>query len=67
MKLTAAHDGLPAGTEIQIGFAQAAVQTAPPAPKTTTTATTTDRDDSDRRPSGPAAEDAPGDRRQRRR
>jgi murein DD-endopeptidase MepM/ murein hydrolase activator NlpD len=36
VKLTATHDGLPAGTEIQIGFAQAAVQTAPPAPKTTT-------------------------------
>ena len=39
--LTATHGGLPAGTEIQIGFAQAAVQTAPPAPKSTTTATTT--------------------------
>ena len=40
VKLTAAHDGLPAATEIQIGFAQAAVQTAPPAPKTTTTTPT---------------------------
>ena len=40
VKLTAEHDGLPPGTDIQIGFAQAAVQTAPPAPKTATTATT---------------------------
>jgi murein DD-endopeptidase MepM/ murein hydrolase activator NlpD len=40
VRLTAAHDGLPAGAEIQIGFAQAAVQTPPPAPKVTTTATT---------------------------
>ena len=40
VKLTAVHAGLPAGTEIQIGFAQAAVQTAPPAQKVTTTPTT---------------------------
>ena len=39
--LTAAHGGLPAGTEIQIGFAQAAVQTAPPIEPNTTTASTT--------------------------
>ena len=39
VRLTGAHGGLPAGTEIQIGFAQAAVQTPPPAPKVTTTAT----------------------------
>ena len=29
--LTADHGGLPAGSEIQIGYAEAAVQTAPPA------------------------------------
>jgi murein DD-endopeptidase MepM/ murein hydrolase activator NlpD len=45
--LTADHGGLPAGSEIQIGFAEAAAQTAPSAPSTTTTAeptapTTTD-------------------------
>ena len=39
IQLTATHDGLPAGTEIQVGFAQAAVQTAPPAPSSTTTPT----------------------------
>ena len=38
--LTAAHAGLPAGSEIQVGYADAAVQTAPP-PQTTTAATTT--------------------------
>jgi murein DD-endopeptidase MepM/ murein hydrolase activator NlpD len=41
VKLTAAHNGLPPGTEIQIGFAQAAVQTAPPVPKTATATTET--------------------------
>ncbi len=41
VKLTAEHDGLPPGTEIQVGFAQAAVQTAPPAPKTATATTQT--------------------------
>jgi murein DD-endopeptidase MepM/ murein hydrolase activator NlpD len=41
LKLTADHGGVPVGTEIQIGFATAAVQTAPPASTTTTTATTT--------------------------
>jgi len=39
VKLTAAYGGLPAGSEIQIGSAEAAVQTAPP-PTTTTTTTT---------------------------
>jgi murein DD-endopeptidase MepM/ murein hydrolase activator NlpD len=42
LKLTADHGGLPAGSEIQIGTATAAVQTAPPATTTTTTTTTTD-------------------------
>ena len=40
LRLTADHGGLPAGSEIQIGTASTAVQTAPPA--TTTTATPTD-------------------------
>ena len=37
VRLTAAHGGLPAGSEIQVGFAQAAVQTAAKAPPVTTT------------------------------
>ncbi len=42
LKLLADHGGLPAGSEIRIGLAQAAVQTAPPPPPvTTTTAPTT--------------------------
>jgi murein DD-endopeptidase MepM/ murein hydrolase activator NlpD len=39
VRLTADHDGLPAGSDIQIGYAQAAAQTAPPAIATTTTTT----------------------------
>jgi murein DD-endopeptidase MepM/ murein hydrolase activator NlpD len=31
IKLTAAHGGLPAGTEIQVGYAEASAATAPPA------------------------------------
>jgi murein DD-endopeptidase MepM/ murein hydrolase activator NlpD len=42
VRLTADHGGLPAGSEIQVGYADAAVQTAPPAaPETTTTTETT--------------------------
>ena len=41
VRLTADHDGLPAGSDIQIGYAQAAAQTAPPATDTTSTTTTT--------------------------
>jgi murein DD-endopeptidase MepM/ murein hydrolase activator NlpD len=41
LHLTADHGGLPAGADIQIGTASAAVQTAPPA-VTTTTPTSTD-------------------------
>jgi murein DD-endopeptidase MepM/ murein hydrolase activator NlpD len=52
--LTADHGGLPAGSEIQIGFAEAAAQTAPPPPETTTTDTTT----TDTTPD-PSAGDAP--------
>lgn len=40
VKLTADHGGLPAGSELRIGFADAAVQTAP-APAATTTGTAT--------------------------
>jgi murein DD-endopeptidase MepM/ murein hydrolase activator NlpD len=40
--LTADHGGLPANSEIQIGYADAAAQTAPPAAATPTTPTTTD-------------------------
>jgi murein DD-endopeptidase MepM/ murein hydrolase activator NlpD len=35
--LNAAHGGLPAGSEIRVGYAEAAAQTAPPPPRTTTT------------------------------
>ena len=42
LRLTADHGGLPAGTEIQIGTATVAVQTAPPATVTTPVTTTTD-------------------------
>ena len=58
--LTADHGGLPANSEIQIGYAEAAAQTAPPAPETepttteTTPVTTTTED--------PTAGDAPRDR-----
>jgi murein DD-endopeptidase MepM/ murein hydrolase activator NlpD len=38
--LTADHGGLPANSEIQIGYADAAAQTAPPAAPTPTTTTT---------------------------
>jgi murein DD-endopeptidase MepM/ murein hydrolase activator NlpD len=38
--LTADHGGLPANSEIQIGYADAAAQTAPPAAPTTPTTTT---------------------------
>jgi murein DD-endopeptidase MepM/ murein hydrolase activator NlpD len=53
VRLTAEHGGLPAGTEIQIGFAQAAVQTPPPAPKVTTTAPTTTTTTTPTAPPGP--------------
>jgi murein DD-endopeptidase MepM/ murein hydrolase activator NlpD len=38
--LTLDHGGLPANSEIQIGYAEAAAQTAPPAPPSVTTTTT---------------------------
>ena len=60
VRLTADHGGLPAGSEIQIGFADAAVQTAPPSTATSTTdTTTTTTDDGPPAPGDPAAGDAP--------
>jgi murein DD-endopeptidase MepM/ murein hydrolase activator NlpD len=57
LKLTADHGGLPAGSEIQIGTALAAVQTAPPA---TTTAETTSTTETTTGPDeGPSVGDAP--------
>ena len=47
VRLTADHGGLPASSEIQIGYAEAAAQTAPPV--TTTVTTHDDRDRSDDR------------------
>jgi murein DD-endopeptidase MepM/ murein hydrolase activator NlpD len=41
VQLTADHDGLPASSEIQVGYAEAAAQTAPPAATTTEATTTT--------------------------
>ena len=75
VRLTAEHGGLPAGTEIQIGFAQAAVQTPPPAPKVTTTTapnhdddrTDNHDDDYDRPDRPPARRRARRRRRQKRR
>jgi murein DD-endopeptidase MepM/ murein hydrolase activator NlpD len=51
--LTADHGGLPANSEIQVGYAEAAAQTAPPAaPVETTPATTTDESPTVQVPSG---------------
>jgi murein DD-endopeptidase MepM/ murein hydrolase activator NlpD len=41
VRLTADHGGLPAGTQIVVGYAEASALTAPPAPTTSTTTTTT--------------------------
>jgi hypothetical protein len=57
LKLTADHGGLPAGTEIQIGGATAAVQTAPPT--TTTTPATTTGETGTGGGEGPSVGDAP--------
>ena len=59
--LTADHGGMPANTEIQIGYAEAAAQTAPPAPETDTT-TATDTTDTTTTTLDPSAGDAPRDR-----
>lgn len=60
--LTAAHGGLPAGSEIRVGLADAAVQTAGAAPSggTTTTTTTTSSSQS------PSGGDRPQDRKHQR-
>jgi murein DD-endopeptidase MepM/ murein hydrolase activator NlpD len=50
--LTADHGGLAAGSDVQVGYAQAAVQTAPPATPTTTTPTTTAPETTDEAPTG---------------
>jgi murein DD-endopeptidase MepM/ murein hydrolase activator NlpD len=63
--LTADHDGLPANSEIQIGYAESAVQTAPPAaPPVTTTATTSTAATTPApvAPQSPTAGDSPRDR-----
>jgi murein DD-endopeptidase MepM/ murein hydrolase activator NlpD len=58
VRLTADHGGLPAGSEIQIGYAGAAVQTAPPAAAATTPAPTT-TGETPATAADPAAGDAP--------
>src|SRR5439155_13678583 len=57
--LTADHGGLPASSEIQIGYADVAVQTAPPASsgETTTTTETTPGPS----PAQPSVPDSPSD------
>jgi murein DD-endopeptidase MepM/ murein hydrolase activator NlpD len=55
VRLTADHGGLPAGSEIQIGYADAAAQTAPPLESTTTTSTT------ETTPAGPGLNPSAGD------
>jgi murein DD-endopeptidase MepM/ murein hydrolase activator NlpD len=57
VRLTADHGGLPAGSEIQVGYVAAAVQTAPPAPPATTTSPTTTTLPTP--PEDPTAGDAP--------
>jgi murein DD-endopeptidase MepM/ murein hydrolase activator NlpD len=52
VRLTADHGGLPAGSEIRIGYADAAVQTAPPPAQMTTGATTTSELPSEEPPIG---------------
>jgi murein DD-endopeptidase MepM/ murein hydrolase activator NlpD len=63
--LTADHGGLPANSEIQIGYAEAAAQTAPPAAQTETTTTTAAAAPEPTTTEDPAAGDAPRDRPQR--
>ena len=56
VRLTAVHGGLPAGSEIQIGYVDAAAQTAPPEQVATTTTTTTTET-----PTGPGLNPSAGD------
>ena len=60
LRVTADHAGLTAGSEIQIGYAEVAVQTAPPASPTTTTTTTTESPTGT--DLGPSGADSPSDR-----
>jgi murein DD-endopeptidase MepM/ murein hydrolase activator NlpD len=61
--LSADHDGLPANSEIQIGYAESDVQTAPPAaPPVTTTAPTTTTAPPPPPPDNTPAGDSPRDR-----
>jgi murein DD-endopeptidase MepM/ murein hydrolase activator NlpD len=70
LRLAADHDGLPAGSEIRIGFAEAAAQTAPPTTPATTTSPSIERTPTRpattprraTRPATPAAEPPVGDR-----
>jgi murein DD-endopeptidase MepM/ murein hydrolase activator NlpD len=57
--LTADHGGLPAGSEIQVGYAESVVQTAPPAPATTTATTTTETTETSPTIEEPSVGDAP--------
>jgi murein DD-endopeptidase MepM/ murein hydrolase activator NlpD len=62
VRLTADHAGLPASSEIQIGYAEAAVQTAPPVETTTAATETTPATTTETVPEqnvNPAAGDAP--------
>ncbi len=56
VRLTADHGGLPAGSDVQIGYADVAVQTAPAPATTTTTTTAPEVTTTD----NPTAGDAPG-------
>jgi murein DD-endopeptidase MepM/ murein hydrolase activator NlpD len=60
--VTADHAGLPAGSEIQIGYAEAAVQTSAPTTPATTTPTTTAVDTTPVTTGEPSVGDAPRDR-----
>jgi Peptidase family M23 len=61
IRLTADHGGLPAGSEIQVGVVDVAVQTAPPVNETTTT-TETGTDTTPTIDETPSAGDSPSDR-----
>jgi murein DD-endopeptidase MepM/ murein hydrolase activator NlpD len=60
--LTADHGGLPSGSEIQVGYAEAAVQTVAPSTTTTTATTTTTTDTTPTTTGEPSVGDAPRDR-----
>jgi len=62
LRITADHAGLSAGSEIQIGYVEVAVQTAPAATTTTTTTTTT-TDTTPGTSESPSVGDSPRDRR----